>query len=247
MTFNSPLKEANLDNYDCTICGNTGYVLRTDENGYQWSRECECMKKRRSIRRLADSGLRDMVKRYTFEAYTTPTDKYRRIKEKALQFCITDAECFVIAGRTGSGKTHICTAICRWLAEHDWELRYFLWRTEATEIKTMITERTEYKKTINTLRNVPVLYIDDFFKGSVTQADVDLAFSILNDRYNGRGKKTIISTERTIEELIAIDEAVGGRIAERARGYAIKAPEENWRLKRPEPEPHTAPAEADVP
>ena len=229
-TCDSPLKLANLDNYDCHACNNTGVITWTDESGYLWSRECECMNKRRSIRRLENSGLRDIARRYTFDTYQTPTDKHAQIKKKAMEFSHTDAECFVIVGRSGSGKTHICTAICRYLVEDGYDIKYMLWRTEAAELKAMITERQEYKKAINALRNVPLLYIDDFFKGTVSEGDINLAFTILNDRYNSSGKKTIISTERTMEEIIALDEAIGGRIAERARGFVILAPEENWRL-----------------
>ena len=47
---------------------------------------------------------------------------------------------------------------------------------------------------------------------------------------------TIISSERTIGELSQIDEAIAGRIAERAKaaGYCLsikRAPGRNWHLK----------------
>ncbi len=189
------------------------------------------MKKRRSIRRIRTSGLADMVERYSFDTYEVNGDQQRVIKAKARVFVDSDAECFFISGRPGSGKTHICTAICSELIEKDWEVRYMLWRSEAAELKAMINEREEYKQAIRTLRNVPALYIDDFWKGTISEADINLAFTILNDRYNSRGKKTIISSERSLEEILQIDDAVGGRIAERARGFRIKAPNENWRTK----------------
>ena len=93
----------------------------------------------------------------------------------------------------------------------------------------MVNERDAYKKAMNRLRNAPVLYIDDLFKGSVSEGDVNLAFSILNDRYNSTGKKTIISTELTIDEITEIDDAIAGRIRERSRGFFLKAPDVNWR------------------
>lgn len=232
MMFRNPLQECNLDNVDCPMCGNTGYLLRTDENGILWSRDCECMKKRVSIRRLSDSGLSDLVRRYSFDSYETPTRKHEQIKAKALEFVKTGAECFIITGRSGAGKTHICTAICAYLIDKNWATKYMVWRTEAAALKVMVGKDKEgYQKQINRLRNVPVLYIDDFFKGTVSDADVNLAFTILNDRYNAREKKTIISTERSMDELIEIDEAVAGRIAERAKGFVIQAPDKNWRLQ----------------
>lgn len=230
-TYSSPtLRACGLDNIDCPICGNTGWITRRDEDGYDWSRECECMQQRRSIRAINGSGLQDMVKRYSFDNYQTPTEKHEQIKTKAMQFVKIPAECFVIVGRSGSGKTHICTAMCNDLMRNGWNLKYMMWRTEAAELKAMINEREEYKKQINRLRNVPVLYIDDFWKGTVSDADVNLAFTILNERYNSSNKKTIISTELSLEKIIDKDEAIGGRITERARGFVIQAPDVNWRL-----------------
>ena len=231
MHRSSTLAECGLDNMDCRICNNTGTITRTDENGCQYSRECECMPKRRSIRRINGSGLQDMVKRYSFDNYETPTSKHELVKRKAKEFVIVPVECFVIAGRSGSGKTHICTAICNELMAAGWNLKYMMWRTEGAELKAMVNEREEYKRRINQLRNVPVLYIDDFWKGTVSDADINLAFTILNERYNSSGKKTIISTELSMGKIIEKDEAVGGRIAERAKGYIIQAPDENWRIK----------------
>lgn len=232
-TYNgsSTLAACDLANLDCRVCNNNGYVTRTDENGCQWARECECMNQRRSIRRINGSGLQDMVKRYSFENYETPTEKHKLIKEKAIQFTRIPVECFVIVGRSGSGKTHICTAICNELMSGGWNLKYMMWRTEAAELKAMVNEREEYKRRINQLRNVPVLYIDDFWKGTVTDADINLAFTILNDRYNMKNKKTIISTEMSMEKILEKDEAIGGRISERAKGFVLQAPDENWRLK----------------
>ena len=223
------LREAGLDNVDCDKCDNIGQIPWMDENRIMHCRECECMKRRRSIRRLENSGLKKMVQKYSFDNYQTPSKEYMKIKAKAMEFAKTPAEWFFICGKPGSGKTHICTAVCSWLLDADWSLRYFLWRTDAAELKSMVNEREAYKKAMNRLRNAPVLYIDDLFKGSISDGDVNLAFSILNDRYNSTGKKTIISTELTIDEITEIDDAIAGRIRERSRGFFFKTPDVNWR------------------
>ena len=223
------LREAGLDTVDCPKCDNTGQLPWMDENRQMHCRECECMPRRRAIRRLENSGLKTMIQKYSFDNYQTPTPEHRRIKAKAMEFVVSPCEWFFITGRPGSGKTHICTAICSSLLDAGWDLRYLLWRTDAAELKAMIKDRQEYKKAINRLRNAPVLYIDDLFKGTISDGDDNLAFTILNDRYNGSGKKTIISTERPLEKISEVDDAVAGRIAERARGYLLSAPNMNWR------------------
>jgi len=229
--MSDPLEQVGLNNVDCPICNNKGYILRTDEQGITWARDCECMKKRISIRRIDDAGLRDLVQKYTFNNYNADDPVTAKIKKKAWEFTLTDAPCFIIMGKSGSGKTHICTAICSQLIEDGWKTKYFLWRTDAAILKSMVNEGERYQQEINKLRNVPVLYIDDLFKGSVSEADVNLAFTILNERYNSSNKKTIISTERTVNELVKIDEAIAGRIVEMARGYVAQAPKKNWRME----------------
>ena len=68
-------------------------------------------------------------------------------------------------------------------------------------------------------------------KGGHTDADIRLAFEILNSRYNDSQLRTIISSELTLFEILGLDEAVGGRIYERSKGFVLEAPRENWRLK----------------
>ena len=74
------------------------------------------------------------------------------------------------------------------------------------------------------LKTAPVLYIDDLFKGAErpTQGDLNIAFELLNYRYNDERLYTIISTEKLLDELIAIDEAIGSRIAERSKGHRVQ-------------------------
>ena len=225
------LIECGLDNVDCPECNNTGYIPYKGADDIMRCRECSCMKRRRSLRRIDNSGLRDLLQKYSFDNYRTPTADHMRIRNKAKEFVTSGGEWFFICGRPGTGKTHICTAICSSLLDKGWELRYMVWRTDATELKAMVNDRQEYKEAMNRLRNAAVLYLDDLFKGGITEGDTNLAFSILNDRYNSRGKKTIISTELPIAEIAKIDDAIAGRIAEKARGYLLQAPDLNWRTK----------------
>ena len=120
-----------------------------------------------------------------------------------------------------------------------------VWFDEATRIKGLVTDAEAYNAMMSELKETDVLYIDDLFKpikgkdGQIvppTYADVRLAIEIINYRYNNPGLVTIISGERTIDELIEIDEALAGRISElsKAGGYCINLKKDsgkNWRLK----------------
>lgn len=226
------LDDYGLGGVNCELCGNTGVILISDEHGLR-SRECECMKRRRSLRSIRNSNMEDLLSRYTFENYETPDDKRKGILRTAEKYVEENGDgWFFISGRSGSGKSHICTAICKALIDRNNEVKYMPWRDESAALKSCITDYELYDSRISKLKETPVLYIDDFWKGGVTEADVRLSFEIINARYCDSSKKTILSSELPIAEIIRIDEAVGGRIYERSRGYCKKAPEENWRLRQ---------------
>ena len=82
-----------------------------------------------------------------------------------------------------------------------------------------VVNTPEYFVAVNDLKNIEVLYLDDFFKveqGKLpTQSDVNIAWEILNFRYN-KNLKTIISTELLLADIENIDESTAGRIIEKA-------------------------------
>ena len=230
MTYIESLDDFGLGGIHCEQCGDKGYLLRKDENGITWSRECPCMKRRRTERNIRKSGVSDMLSRYTFDSYIADTPLRKKIKEIAKKFAESGSGWMIVSGRSGSGKSHICVATCGVLIERGEEMKYFSWRDDSVNLKALLN-MPEYKEEVDKLIRVPLLYIDDFFKGTISDADVNLAFQILNGRYNDSKKRTIISTELTMEQIFSRDEAVGGRIFERSRGFIVSAPDENYRMR----------------
>lgn len=227
----NPLAECGLDNVDCPVCHNTGCIVTKAADGTLKAAECACMAKRVSLRRIDQSGLRDSLLRYTMQNYVTDTAERRKVYNAAEDFCRNDKGWFFISGKSGSGKTHICTAICSKLMDKGKAVRYMRWRDDSIMLKALTTDGEEYQRLIQPFKSVPVLYIDDFLKGGHTEADIRLAFEILNSRYNDSALRTVISSELSLFEILGLDEATGGRIYERAKGYVIESPRENWRLK----------------
>lgn len=230
MMYVESLDDFDLGGFHCELCNDKGYLLRKDEDGTLWSRECSCMKRRRTERNIRKSGVSDMLQRYTFDSYITDTVLRKKIKETAKKFAESDKGWMIVSGRSGSGKSHICVATCGALIEKGEEMRYLSWRDDSVNLKSILNT-PEYKEAVDKLIRVPVLYIDDFFKGTVSDADINLAFQILNGRYNDSKKRTIISTELSMEQIFSRDEAIGGRIFERSRGFIVNAPDENFRMR----------------
>ena len=188
-------RRGDLTGYDCPICRNKGFVFLM-KDGYEYTMECECMEKRRGKWRLQKSGLQDR------EGW------------------------FYIGGQVGAGKTHICTAIANRLMLQGKGVRYMIWTEEATKLKALKTDDENYAREINKWKTAEVLYIDDFLKtrnGALpTDGDINLAFEIINARYNNRTLRTIFSGERGLNEIMELDEAMGSRIYQRCGKYKLK-------------------------
>ena len=213
----------------CPLCGGTGTVTYW-RDGYEYGRECECMARKRSRARAQRSGLGELYDRYTLVRYTDARPWQAALRRKALDYLKDGAGWFFVCGRSGSGKTHLTAAVARELIEAGCETRYFMWRQDAPRLKALVND-PRYEERMRALVDSDVLVIDDLWKGgSVSDADVNLAFELLNSRYNLPKRRTLISSELTLEEIMRIDEAVGSRIYERAGGYVLKTGDENLRL-----------------
>lgn len=234
------------DGYDCKVCKNKGYIIKLveDEDGsfHQVCSDCKCVEIRNSIMRMKRSGLKDIIKDYIFDKFEDPEPWQKAIKKAAMEYAKSPEGWFFLGGQSGAGKTHLCTAICREFLLAGKRVRYMLWRDDVVKIKGAVTDSEEYCKMIDEFKRVDVLYIDDLFKtgkaadNSVqkpTGADINVAFEIINFRYNNPSLLTIISSELTEDELIDIDEAIGGRIYERAKAFTIgKSRDRNYRIKK---------------
>lgn len=229
-----PLAEYGLDGVDCPICHNTGQIYY-EKDGYSYSRDCECMPKRRSLRELNLSGLKSLSEIYTFDKYVPDNNLSARLLEKATEYIEDEPKWFFVSGRPGSGKTHICTAICLELINRGERVTYMLWRDDSVKLKSAVAGDPEYyEKRMKRLKNVSVLYIDDLFKGGANAADIKLAFELLNYRCNQPQTRTIISTELDFKDLRRIDDALASRIYKRSEGYCRRSPDKNYRLEPPD-------------
>lgn len=233
-TTSNFLANHNLDNYTCEKCGDIGYTTSIDENGEMVYHTCECLERRKALRRLRNSGLEAQAQKCTFESFIADSERASNLLGKAKNYLEEPkGKWFFVSGVPGSGKTHICTAIAVSLIDMGNGLRYMRWRQDAGKLKRAIgSDPDYYDSEIESLQESGVLYIDDFLKGSVTDADLNLAFEILDYRYLQPDSRTIISTELSMPELREIDDAIARRIFERAKGYCCASPDRNYSFTR---------------
>lgn len=238
-------KQGYLPGYDCDKCKNRGYISKVDGLTIITYR-CECMKVRETFNRIKQSGFGEATKRCTFESFKTDSKLTKRMKEIADEY-IQNIKCgkspwMFVGGQSGAGKTHLCTAVSVYLIESGKTARYMVWPQDAPQIKANINDSEIYSSLVGDLKKTDVLYIDDLFKSGEEKgervkpsaADVRLAFEIINFRVMQPKAITIISSEFSVDEIIAIDRALGSRIKQMSNGYIMNIPnkeEYNYRLK----------------
>lgn len=226
----------------CPFCKDLGFIYY-EEEGRIYSKPCKCTAVREAKRRLERSGLAKLFQTKTFESFETNGDwQLEDAKRTAMQYAesftkMADSESnsLLLCGQVGAGKTHLGTACSVRLIDQGVPVIYMGYREEMTSLKSKVTDSMAYTKEVNRFKEAEVLFIDDFLKGRVTEADVNIVYEIINYRYNN-DLPLIISTEKSLGELISFDEAVGSRIIEMCRGHIVVFEGENlnYRLYRGE-------------
>lgn len=224
--------------YECEKCKDRGEVL-VMINGHDVSRRCKCYKVRQARRLMERSGISQEFQKKRFDNFDTQNiPQLENAKGKAIQYVRMFEECehdrknsIMFTGQVGSGKTHLGTAISSGLMSKGVAVVYMAYRDAVTKIKQHVTSEEQYSREINLYSKARVLYIDDLLKGRLTETDVNIMYEIINYRYMNN-LPVIISTEKSIEELLEFDEAVGSRMIEMCRGNIInlRGKDLNYRL-----------------
>jgi len=228
---------AEPEGYDCPKCKNRGGSMYVDPKGYVTFRPCVCAEIRKSMTKAKKSGMEPLLREKTFGNFQKNHPWQELLARKCKDYLQHPDRWLVICGQSGSGKTHLCTAVCRNLISEGQQVRYMIWLDAASRLKDMSVDGEKRSQEKEEYKDAPVLYIDDLLKvggnGQPSRAEVTLALEIINYRYV-QGLRTIISTERRPEELMALDVAMGGRIHEKAGPFLLDVtadPEKNFRMK----------------
>lgn len=230
-SYNS--KPGTLDGYDCKICKNKGEIAKVVGEDCVRA-ECECMKIRDTLDRIRRSGLEELFRKSSFKNYECTEKWQQEIMNDAIGFLKDGKGGMFMGGQSGSGKTHLCTAVVGGFIKKGLTARYFVWREHSLKLKAIINEK-DYTPAIDDFKKTDVLYIDDLFmQDTITDADIKLAFEIIDYRLRNN-LMTIISTNLSLDELLDINEPLGSRIVEMtaaAQIYIKKDRRKNYRLKK---------------
>ena len=234
-------KKGSLSGDHCDRCNDKGIIYAIEQPGnYELCYECECMLPRRAVWAMQQSGLSDLLDIYTFDTFKMDEAWQRKMGLSAARYASDPNGWFFVGGQPGSGKTHICTAICGELLKSGRGVKYMTWVDEIRRITGAANDFELYEAAIDKYKNADVLYIDDLYKPVIddwgkkkppSPGTLRATFEIINHRYMSR-RSTIISTEHSITGIMDIDEATGSRIYERAKDFCIDTGQDGKRNYR---------------
>ena len=192
--------------YTCSKCKDTGYIGGT--------KVCSCLREELIKATIASSGIGNLIEKQSFEnfelgLYENDSDAYRIMKnnlETAKKFAFgfkDNPGSLLFVGKTGTGKTHLSTAIAREVIKSGFDVIY---DTTQNIISDFETDRFKnaYSQTepiSNKYLECDLLIMDDLGAEFVTQFTVSCLYNLINTRQN-RGLSTIISTNLEQKELL---------------------------------------------
>ena len=226
--------------YKCDKCCDTGWILVTQENSQPLALACECRKIEKIKSEWRYSGINVEQSKLTFASFEVWNKASQRTKDTAIAYCNDFDEIregrknsILLCGQVGSGKTHCSIALALNFLKQKIRVVYMPYRDVITKIKQNMIDEEYYTKTISKYQLCEVLLIDDLFKGKINDSDINIIFEIINYRYLNF-LPIIVSSEFSIDRLLAFDEGVASRIYEMSKDYVVEIEKDirnNYRLK----------------
>lgn len=192
-------------------------------------KDCVCSKKRQSQHLLKFSEITDEFKKLTFSSFILDgkPEVIRNAHQCAVDYYkafdhIKDQRCNSISllGQPGAGKTHLLTALANNLIiKKQVSVLYFPFVEGFNDLKN---DFDLLEEKLTKMKRIGVLFIDDLFKGRdyPTPFQIEQMFAVINYRYLNH-KPIMVSSEKTVDELCDIDEALGTRIYQMSKDYTV--------------------------
>jgi DNA replication protein DnaC len=224
----------------CSICSDTGFVLTTNEQGFEIATKCECYLKDVADRKLRFANIpklyeKCLLSNFGMKPYKTEESKKLipniAIKIKAY---LEDIEHQIDNGKglylwsavKGSGKTRMACSIANELRDR-YAVKFATSTTILSEIKNSWDDRNQVTESqlLFDLASVDILIIDDF--GTETPRDWinERFYQIINERYINK-KATIFTSNDKIKDL-KYDDRIISRVYQMA--YELEFPNEDIR------------------
>lgn len=191
--------------FTCPKCSDTGFV---------GEKMCSCFKEMLITENIKSSGMGKLIERQSFENFDLDRYKYDTEVYSRTVSNFNDAKKFaesfpavpsvlLFIGKTGTGKTHISTAIAKTLIEKGVEVLYDSAQNivAAFEADRFKSGYGPYEPKGDKYLECELLILDDLGTEFVNQFTLSCLYNLINTRQN-KGLVTIISTNLPPAELL---------------------------------------------
>ena len=190
--------------YVCKDCSDTGFV---------GTKMCKCLKQLLITKNIQSSGMGNLIDKQSFDNFNIGIYKDNPDRQKRMERNVKIARAFaenfarhhdnlLLIGTTGTGKTHISTAIAKEVISQGFDVLYDSTQNILDDFETD-KFRSGYNRTESLSEKYiecDLLIIDDLGAEFVTQFSVSALYNLINTRQN-KGLSTIISTNLSAQEL----------------------------------------------
>lgn len=224
----SPLEPIKANSFKCEKCKDDGFIIKVKDE-IEVAVICSCRQKNKIEQLMKSSKITDEFLKLGFSNFQIKDvpQVVLSARNTAIEYLnnfnairLNRENSISLLGSPGSGKTHLLMAIANNLLRNGTSVIYFPFVEGFNDLKQNFN--TMHEK-IEELKTVEVLFVDDLFKGreSVTQFQLEQMYAIFNYRYLNH-LPILLSSEKIIDELCEIDEALGSRIFEMSRNYLVQ-------------------------
>lgn len=183
-------------------------------------------------RLLVSSGVPRIYENLSFDAYTETPDNRKAVK--AAHWIVgndSDASVY-LHGSKGTGKTMLASIATNEMIRRGKVVLFSSVPDLMADIRASFkADNTD--EIINSVKNAPILVLDDLGAERATEWVGEQLFAIVNARYAGR-KKTVITSNYAPDEPAAhfVDKTQGERIVSRIYGMCarVKISGKDWRM-----------------
>lgn len=199
----------------CPVCGGAGYLrydVSVDDPRFGQLVPCECTRRdleRRRMERLVERSNLGALRRLTFDTFIL---KFRdgappaRTPDAAFRVARAYAEnpegWLVLHGAFGTGKTHLAAAVANHRLAQGEPVVFIVVPDLLDHLRSTFSPTSEvtYDELFETVRNTPLLILDDLGSQTSTEWAKEKLYQILNHRYN-KGLPTVITTNLSPDEI----------------------------------------------
>jgi DNA replication protein DnaC len=178
---------------------------------------CECKlseKEQRRIEELEQISNLEQFRDKTFETFSPDIAGVRRAYLRAVEYAKRPQGWLVLFGNYGAGKTHLAAAIANAALRRQTRVLFAIVPDLLDHLRSTFgpSSEVEYDDRFETIREVPLLILDDLGTENTTAWAREKLFQIINYRYND-ALPTVITSNRKPED---IDPRIFSRMSDRA-------------------------------